>query len=120
MTEQSREAAGTAGDGPHVDYRFSLANERTLLAYLRTALALDAAALAVAHFLTVGPAWLTATLAVTLALAGLLTGVAAIARFRRVQQARDRDDPLPPARIPVVLAVTLAVCSLLAIVLAVL
>ena len=43
-----------------MDYRYTLANERTVLAYLRTALALDATALAVAHFLTVGPAWLTA------------------------------------------------------------
>ncbi len=103
----------------HVDYRYSLANERTVLAYLRTALALDATALAVAHFLTVGPAWLTATLAVLLALAGLWTGGAAVVRFRRVQAAMERDAPLPPARVPVVLAVTLGVCSILALILAI-
>jgi putative membrane protein len=103
---------------PHVDYRYSLANERTALAYLRTALALDATALAVAHFLTVGPAWMTATLAVLLALAGLWTGGAAVVRFRRVQAAMERDVPLPPARVPAVLGVTLALCSILALVLA--
>jgi putative membrane protein len=102
-----------------VDYRYSLANERTVLAYLRTALALDATALAVAHFLTVGPAWLTATLASLLALAGLYSGVAAIVRFRRVQAAMERDEPLPPARVPVVLGLTLALCSVLALMLVV-
>jgi putative membrane protein len=100
-----------------VDYRYTLANERTVLAYLRTALALDAAALAVAHFFTVGPAWLTATLASLLALAGLYSGIAAIVRFRRVQAAMDRDEPLPPARVPVVLGLTLGLCSVLALVL---
>jgi putative membrane protein len=121
VTDQ--EPAGkSAADGgrAHIDYRFSLANERTVLAYLRTALALDAAALAVARFLTAGPGWLSATLAIVLALAGLLTGAAAISRFRRVQAAMERDGPLPPARIPVVLAVTLGVCSILAVVLVVL
>jgi putative membrane protein len=119
VSEQAPDAASSAGVGGHVDYRYSLANERTVLAYLRTALALDAAALAVAHFLTVGPAWLIATLAALLALAGLWTGVAGIVRFRRVQSAMERDEPLPPARVPVVLAVTLGLCSILALVLAV-
>ena len=101
-----------------MDYTTSLANERTVLAYLRTALALDAAALAVARFLNVGPAWLAVTIAVLLALAGLWTGFAGIMRFRLVQTSLERDEPLPPARVPVVLAVTLAVCSVLALVLA--
>jgi putative membrane protein len=35
------------GDRREPDYRFSLANERTLLAWVRTALALDAAGLGV-------------------------------------------------------------------------
>jgi len=100
-----------------VDYRYTLANERTVLAYLRTALALDAAALAVAHFFTVGPAWLTATLASLLALAGLYSGIAAIVRFRRVQAAMDRGAPRPPAWVPVVLRLTLGLCSVLALVL---
>jgi putative membrane protein len=116
MAEQS---PGETGSGAHVDYRFSLANERTVLAYLRTALALDATALAVAHFLTIGPAWLIATLAVLLALAGLWTGGAAVVRFRRVQAALERDEALPPARVPVVLGITLGLCSLLALVLAI-
>jgi inner membrane protein YidH len=103
----------------HVDYRFSLANERTFLAYLRTSLALDAAALAVAHFLTLGPPWVTDVLAVLLALAGLWTGVAAIFRFRSVEAAMERDEPMPPARIPITVALTIVVCSVVALVLAI-
>ena len=119
MPDQNEPGGPVDRPGAHLDYRYSLANERTFLAYLRTALALDAAALAVAHFLTAGPSWLTATLAVLLALAGLWTGIAAIVRFRRVQAAMERDAALTPARVPVVLAVTLGLCSVLAIVLAV-
>jgi putative membrane protein len=40
-------------DGP-VDYRFLLANERTFLAYVRTALSLQIAGLGVLQFLTNG------------------------------------------------------------------
>ena len=40
-----------APEGP-VDYRFLLANERTFLAYVRTALALQVAGLGVLQFLT--------------------------------------------------------------------
>ena len=46
----------------HVDYRFLLANERTFLAYLRTALSLQVAGLAVLQFLTKGHSSLRLTL----------------------------------------------------------
>ncbi|HSO51509.1 MAG TPA: DUF202 domain-containing protein, partial [Actinomycetes bacterium] len=42
--------SGVDGDRREPDYRFSLANERTLLAWVRTALALDAAGLGVIRF----------------------------------------------------------------------
>src|SRR4030095_5030071 len=46
--------------GSRPDYRFSLANERTFLAWIRTALAFSAAGLAVAAFLTdVSGGWRT-------------------------------------------------------------
>lgn len=103
-----------------MDYRFSLANERTFLAYLRTSLALDAAGLAVAHLLDVRPSWLADGLGVLLALAGLWVGVAAIARYRQVAAAMESGEPLPAARLPIAAAVAIAITSVAAVVLAVL
>ena len=48
-----RRTAVSAPAGDEPDYRFTLANERTFLAWVRTALALDAAGLAVLHLLPV-------------------------------------------------------------------
>lgn len=76
--------AESDGPEPRVepDVRFSLANERTLLAYLRTAIGLIGAAVAVAHFLE------DADLALVLAGFLLLGGaVAAIGGYRRFQEA---------------------------------
>ena len=54
------------GTGDEPDYRFSLANERTLLAWLRTALALLAAGVAVDQVDLAGGATLQAVLATVL------------------------------------------------------
>ena len=94
------------------DVRFSLANERTLLAYQRTAIGLIGASVAVAHFLEDG------TLALTLAAVLLLSGaVAAIGGYRRYQAA-DRairtGQPLPSGPTPLILSVGLVICVLVA------
>jgi putative membrane protein len=68
-------------DGP-VDYRFLLANERTFLAYVRTALSLQLAGLAVLQFFTEGHAELRVGLGL------LLVGIGsyvALSGFRRFQ-----------------------------------
>ncbi|HET6168383.1 MAG TPA: DUF202 domain-containing protein [Marmoricola sp.] len=94
------------------DVRFSLANERTLLAYQRTAIGLIAAAVAVAHFLEDD--------ALALALAGVLLAsgaVAAIGGFRRYQAAdraiRD-GNPLPQGPTPLLISIGLVLCLLIA------
>jgi putative membrane protein len=94
------------------DVRFSLANERTLLAYQRTAIGLIAAAVAVAHFLDEG------TLALTLAAVLLASGaVAAIGGHRRYQAA-DRaireGRPLPQGATPLLVSGGLVLCLLIA------
>jgi len=101
-------------DGTEPDVRFSLANERTLLAYQRTAIGLIAAAVAVAHFLEDG------TIAVTLASVLLASGgIAAIGGYRRYQAA-DRaireGRPLPQGPTPLLVSIGLVVCLLIAVV----
>ena len=85
-----------AGPPPHPDYRFSLANERTLLAWLRTALALVAGGVAMTQFVPElgfpggGP-----VVSVGLLLAGLGTAVAGYRRYTRNEAAIAADRPLP-------------------------
>jgi len=73
--------------GTAPDYRFSLANERTFLAWLRTSLALLAGAVAVDQLAPgIAPAVLRIALCVVLALIG--AGLAGMA-YRRWAQAED-------------------------------
>ncbi len=97
------------------DYRFTLANERTFLAYVRTALALDGAGLAVVQFLTkVGSQRGREVVGILLVLGGLGTLLAGFLRWRMVQAAMRADDPLPTSWIPLALTVILGIGSLVA------
>ena len=102
----------------HIDYRFSLANERTFLAWIRTALALIAGGLAVVQLLDeVEPAALRRGLGVPLVLlGGLLAGLSYV-RWLRNERAMHADEPLPRSVVPLVLAVGATVGGLLALVL---
>jgi putative membrane protein len=97
------------------DYRFTLANERTLLAYLRTALALDAAGLAAVQFLTeIGPHWVRMVAGVLLAAAGAASSAGGYVRWRSIQAAMRRQEPLPSSQLPLFVAAVVAVASLVA------
>lgn len=67
------------------DVRFSLANERTLLAYQRTAIGLIASAIAVAHFF--GDDTLVLLLALALLGTGAVAAVGGYVQFRRIDDA---------------------------------
>ncbi|MCD1632629.1 DUF202 domain-containing protein [Martelella mediterranea] len=95
--------AGSALTGPQLppqghepDYRFTLANERTFLAWVRTALALLAGAVGLMHFakpLTgLDPDKL---FGIVLAAAGLVAIIYATWRWHNVQRAMSHDAPLP-------------------------
>jgi putative membrane protein len=102
----------TAGTDP--DARFSLANERTFLAWIRTGLALMAGALAVAQF--VDPFVVRgARTALTTVLAGLglVLPLWAYRRWGVVERSMREGLPLPYTRMLVVLAVLLTVAGVL-------
>jgi putative membrane protein len=83
-------------DGPdHPDYRFTLANERTLLAWLRTGLALVAGGVAVATYAPdLGVRWGSAAVALGLVLIGLGTALAGYRRWRANEEAISAGMPL--------------------------
>ncbi|WP_285666166.1 YidH family protein [Actinorhabdospora filicis] len=95
-------------EGTTPDYRFSLANERTFLAWIRTALALLGGGIAVAQFLPRAE-WGTfrEVLAVGLMALGAMCALRAVARWLRCEWAMRHGEDLPPTRFPAALAVVI-------------
>ena len=95
--------------GHEPDYRFSLANERTFLAWIRTALALDAAGIGVVKLLPpLGPPFARELLGVALLVLGTVVASTSYRRWREAERALRTDQPLPHAAMPRVLAVSIA------------
>jgi putative membrane protein len=92
------------------DARFLLANERTLLAWMRTALALEATGIALLHF---APSFdLDGAIGIGLILVGTVAGLAGYRRYRAADAAI-RDNELPPRGFaPEAVAIGLFVLSL--------
>ncbi|MHA7240903.1 YidH family protein [Arthrobacter sp. TMS1-12-1] len=91
-----RGSARILGGGTEPDPRFTLANERTFLAWIRTALALLAGGVAVEAFTTDTFAQPVRTgLAVVLLLLAMVLAVAAGVRWLAVERAMRRQAPLP-------------------------
>jgi len=89
-------------EGREPDPRFSLANERTFLAWIRTALALVAAGVAI-DVLEVGhPAWRLAGALLFIGL-GMLAVVRAWFAWAATERALRREQPLPALRVGVVI-----------------
>jgi len=94
------------------DIRFTLANERTFLAWVRTAIGLVAAGVALFHLFDVTPA--TTALSLVLLLAAALSGYAGFAHFRRADRAIRQGETLPTNTLTVAVmtgAVMLAVLA---------
>lgn len=94
--------------GEEPDYRFSFANERTFLAWIRTSLALLAAGIAMDSFDLSLSDRLQEVLAAILAMMGLLSAVAAMVRWARAERAMRRHEQLPSGSLAVVLAAGVA------------
>jgi putative membrane protein len=104
------------GGGTEPDVRFSFANERTFLAWIRTALALLAAGVALDAIPLSVPETLQVTLAAAFIVLGLLSAVASWVRWARAERAIRRHEPLPASSnvgLLVAVVVVLAACGLL-------
>src|SRR5215470_13477242 len=104
------------GKGSEPDARFTFANERTFLAWSRTALALVVAGLAIAQLLPPfsGVPWGRHLLAVPLIALGATLSVAAYLEWRRNQRALRQGQPLPRSSLPRILAASITVMAIIA------
>ncbi len=104
--------------GSDPDYRFTLANERTFLAWLRTGLALLAGAVALAslvhHF---GPRPIRIGITALLLGLSLTVTVGAYVRWDRTERALRQNRPLPIDPLPRLIVIGLGVITIAAAVL---
>ena len=111
------EGSGTAGSagGPadeEPDYRFTLANERTFLAWQRTALGLLAAAVAVIQFVPqFGVPGARHVVGLLLAALAISTSGMGLVRWRQVDRAVRSGRPLPRRPTPAYLAIGFVVIA---------
>jgi putative membrane protein len=112
----SEQPRGPADDGTEPDPRFTFANERTFLAWSRTALALVVAGLGVVQLLPPFPGvpWGRHVLGVPLIVFGAVVAVAAYSEWVRSQRALRHGQPLPRSVMPQLLAAVITVIAVIA------
>lgn len=114
------DAPTRAAKPPRIDVRFSYANERTFLAWNRTALALVTAGLAITQLL---PPFNVPggrrMIGMPLIILGIVLAVASLWQWRRNEDAMHADEPLPKSPLPMILAVVIGISATVAAILAV-
>ena len=104
--------------GTDPDYRFTLANERTFLAWLRTGLALLAGAVALASLVHhLGPKPMRIGITGLLLVLSLTVTVGAYVRWDRAERALRENRPLPIDPLPRLMVIGLSVVTVAAAVL---
>ena len=106
--------------GHDVDPRYSLANERTFLAWIRTALGMLAAAAGLLAIDLPWPEFAVQGIASLLAVVAGTSACLAWIRWRHVEEAMAHDRPMPGSRAHVLLAVTVGAVAGAVVVLALL
>jgi putative membrane protein len=122
----SDQASGShAGDGARSqqedepDVRFTYANERTFLAWNRTALALIATGVAATQLLPkLQVEWGRRLLGLPLIALGALVAAESFRQWRANERAMRRGDPLPRSWMPLVLTIGIVVIGAIAVVIA--
>jgi putative membrane protein len=113
------DAAGSEGSGHPIDVRFSYANERTFLAWNRTALALIATGVAATQLLpkfdvTFG----RRLLGVPLIALGALIAITSYSHWQANERAMRAKKPLVPSPIPLILSIGIGLVAVIAVILA--
>ncbi len=98
------------GDDP--DYRFTLANERTFLAWIRTALALAAGGLGAVTILDDFPG--EEFLGLGLLALSFLTAATSYRRWAIIEKAMRLSQPLPPSKLPLLMGIGVGLVSVVA------
>ena len=112
----SDHATPDADQGTEPDARFTLANERTFLAWSRTSLALVVGGLAIAQLLPpfASVPWGRPAIATPLILLGAVVSVLSYFEWKANQRALRLGAPLSRSHLPRILAFTITVIALLA------
>lgn len=114
MGTRGRFRSPDRASGRDPDYRFSLANERTFLAWIRTSLALVGGGLAIHALLPAEQASpLRDVAALVLVGFGTLLGGASFVRWARNETAMRHDQPIPASVLPALLSVGVLVVAVL-------
>jgi len=101
--------------GEEPDYRFTLANERTFLAWIRTALALSAGGLAAISLLP--DLAHSEVLGIVLLAVAFVTAAGAYRRWANAERSMRLGEPLPESRLPQAMALCTAAVAVAAAVL---
>ena len=120
VVDPDQHAQGFRPSADDLDVRFTYANERTFLAWNRTALALITAGLAVTQLL---PPFDVAggrrMIGLPLIAMGIVTSSVSLWQWRRNDRAMRTGEPLPSSVLPALLSVVITVSAVIALVLAV-
>ena len=107
---RSRIARRIFPDGVDPDPRFTLANERTFLAWIRSSLAFLAGGIAIEIFNIEGvPAWINSTVSFVVIVTAALVAVGAAIRWDKVERAMRTGKPMPAPRLVPVLSAAAAI-----------
>lgn len=112
MSDLTRWPQWVYGDGEEPDYRFSFANERTFLAWIRTSLAFLAAGVALDVVDLSIRSDVQRGLAILLVALGFLSAIASWARWANAERAMRHSRPLPTFGLGAIFTVVMAVTAL--------